>query len=149
MKFNSTLSFLFTLFTLLSACLVVHAAPAPPASKLFRIENPEEGDVFLPSYDIYVHTETDDGANSYIFKKNPDVLVTIQTNIPKPDLNVDIITVPYRTLHGHGIFFKAKKEWFRPDKPNTRFRIRASFKVDGKHGYVDSSSFYLKLNEDN
>ncbi|KAF9585939.1 hypothetical protein BGW38_010882 [Lunasporangiospora selenospora] len=132
---------------LLSACLVVLAAPPTKPSKLFTVESPEKNDVILPGYDIWVHTERDGGKDGEMYKRNPSISIFFQSATSESDINEFIEYVDYRVLSGHGYFFKVKQEWFNTKKPQEKFRLRLTFRLGSAHGYVDSENFFLKLKD--
>ncbi|KAG0224871.1 hypothetical protein BGW42_004824 [Actinomortierella wolfii] len=143
MKRLSTFTIFFALLALLSACAVL-AAPPPPQSKLFKLDRPAEGTTYKVGQQIQVHATSKGGKKSEIYKKNPDVKLLVQTTISLPDVNEIVADkVPYRTLADKGFRFKVKEEYLST-RPTASYRVRASFYVDGKHGYVDSPHYYLK-----
>ncbi|KAF9970547.1 hypothetical protein BGZ73_006734 [Actinomortierella ambigua] len=147
MKRNSILAFIFTLLALISTCTVlaspvVKRAPPPPPSKLFKLDNPEQDALFRIGQKVRVHALTAGGSNSEIYKKNPEVRLIVQTAIRLPDVNVEVAKVSYRALADKGIDFKVKKTHLSKN-PKLAYRVRASFYLDGKHGYVDTARFHL------
>ncbi|KAF9168263.1 hypothetical protein DFQ26_000092 [Actinomortierella ambigua] len=151
MKRNSIFTFLFALVALLSACSVLASpvakrAPPPPPSTLFKVDRPSEGTTYSVGEQVYVHTENEGGSKGEIYKKNPDVKLSLQTKLPMPDINKVVVkVVKYQTLANHGIYFTVKDEYLSKN-PNLKYRVRASFYDNGKQRYVDSAGFNLARN---
>ncbi|KAF8944800.1 hypothetical protein BGZ47_003694 [Haplosporangium gracile] len=140
MKLNKFSTIFFAFFALLSACTALatpleKGAPPPPSNE-FTVDHPEEG---LCPY----HCSAPGGSTSEIFKRNPDVKLSLQTAIPLPDVNIVVVdSVRYRSLAVHGVYFAVKQEYLST-RPNARYRVRASFfDTDGKQHYVDSRPFH-------
>ncbi|KAG0368349.1 hypothetical protein BGZ54_002142 [Gamsiella multidivaricata] len=120
------------------------AAPQPhPSTDILSVTSPKFNSVYKVGHKVPVKISIVNGTKSEFYKKNPKVELYLQKNIHLPLLNVHLGSVRARTLHKDGFEFKVKAKYLIKEQSNVPFRVRASFDLGARSGFVDSPSFKL------
>ncbi|KAG0030109.1 hypothetical protein BGZ82_007588 [Podila clonocystis] len=122
------------LVTLASWTLFCHAVPAG----LIESISPEKGVEYNVGGSILAQVRIIDEE-----LHDPQVKLTFQRAIPKPDINIHIADVNLSELSKNGYEFEVLKE-FQGDKRVNCYRVRYSFQDnEGEAQYVDSGDFKI------
>ncbi|KAF9433542.1 hypothetical protein BGZ76_009300 [Entomortierella beljakovae] len=124
-------------YLLLALCVINTVC----ANASFKVVSPKDTDIFKVGQDITVKVEVDGGKDSEIYMKDPDVTLSIQKQIPMPDLVRIVGRIGFRDLYDNGLSFVAKKEYIIKTQKNIPYRVRAS---TSKFGYTDSYGFKIE-----
>ncbi|KAG0266102.1 hypothetical protein BG011_003310 [Mortierella polycephala] len=135
---------LCTLGTVSNLGLLAAAAPPPPqATDLLSVTSPSLNDDYKVGEIIHVQISLVNGTSGVIYQENPEMNIHIQKDIRFPKLNVKLGTVSATTLYNDGFEFKALKSYLIKEQANVPFRVRVSFHIPDRTGYVDSAPFKL------
>ncbi|KAF9182866.1 Dcp1p-Dcp2p decapping enzyme complex alpha subunit [Haplosporangium sp. Z 767] len=124
--------------------LLATAAPPPPqATDLLSVTSPSLDDVYKVGETICVRISLVNGTSGVIYQENPKMNILIQKDIRYPKLNVKLGSVSASTLYNDGFKFRALKKYLIKEQANVPFRVRVSFSIPDRTGYVDSAPFRL------
>ncbi|KAG0283547.1 hypothetical protein BGZ96_012053 [Linnemannia gamsii] len=123
-----------------------YGPPPPQATDKIVVTSPKRDKVYKVGDQIHVKVTLPGGKNNILYKNNTPIQLTIQKQIPLPNLNKDIGCVPARTLATTGFSFEALEEYITVSQSGIRCRVRASFNLEpnGFGGYSDSWGFFIR-----
>ncbi|KAF9115237.1 Dcp1p-Dcp2p decapping enzyme complex alpha subunit [Mortierella sp. AM989] len=111
---------------------------ARPARDIFGVASPKMDSIYRIGQGIHVKASIVNGTSGYLYMANPNITISLQKNIPYPQLNVVVGTMSAHTLYKSGFKFKVQEEYLIKKQANIPFRVRASFKAADRGSSLSS-----------